>query len=156
MATIADLSDDDVLWDMSKRAIVNAWKNGCILYILNGHVWTRGIGDMVEWMVYHDLWSKVQVFGDMLRMDDAAMSESVTRRGPRNMLELLPDTFTLVQLEALRVSMGKPKEAIGQIRTWLNRKFITYSAQTGLYSKTAAPRPPKGAAIRAHAHVSED
>ncbi len=140
MATIADLSDDDVLWDMSKRAIVNAWKNGCILYILNAQVWTRGIGDMVEWMVYHDLWSKVQVFGDMLRMDDAVASESVTRRGPRNMLELLPDTFTLVQLEALRVSMGKPKEAIGQIRTWLNRKFITYSAQTGLYSKTTAPR----------------
>lgn len=53
------------------------------------------------------------------------------------MLDNLPDTFNEAQLEALRVSLGKDKEgASGQLRKWMFRKFITYSAQTGLYSKT--------------------
>ena len=33
--------------------------------------------------------------------------------------------------------MGKSKEGTGgQLRQWVFRKFITYSAQTGLYTKT--------------------
>ena len=59
MATLADLTDDDVLWDMSKRALVSAWKCGCIMWVLNNQTWTRAMGDIVEWLVYHDIWSKV-------------------------------------------------------------------------------------------------
>jgi hypothetical protein len=40
-------------------------------------------------------------------------------------------------LEALRVEIGKNKEGTNaQLRQWLHRKFITYSAETGLYTKT--------------------
>ena len=40
-------------------------------------------------------------------------------------------------MEALRLSLGKSKEGTNrQLRVWVHRKFITYSAQTGLYSKT--------------------
>ena len=35
MASLADLADDDVLWDISKRALVSAWTAGCILWVLN-------------------------------------------------------------------------------------------------------------------------
>jgi len=135
MTTIADLADDDVLWDMSKRAIVSAWKNGCILYVLNGQVWTRSIADLVEWMAYYDLWSKLQVFGDMLKTGDSSIRDS-QKGGIKNMLESLPDSFNEAQLEALRVSMDKPKDAKGQLRLWVHRGFIEYSAQTGLYTKT--------------------
>ena len=136
MATIADLTDDDVLWDMGKRAIISAWKNGCILYILNGMCWTRGIGDMVEWLCYRDIWSKLQVFGDMLKDGDTSTSEAA-KAGPKNMLEDLPDTFNEQQLEALRISADKSKEGTNrQLRVWMYRGFIEYSAQTGLYSKT--------------------
>lgn len=135
MATIADLADDDILWDMSKRAIVSAWKCGCILYILNEQKWTRAIGDFVEWLVYHDLWSKMQVFGDMLKGGDNSVCEA-QKCGPKNMLDSLPDTFNEAQLEALRVSMDKPKGAKPQLSLWKNRGFIEYSAQTGLYTKT--------------------
>ena len=31
MAKLADLTDDDVLWDISKRSLVSAWKAGCVL-----------------------------------------------------------------------------------------------------------------------------
>ena len=138
MATIADLADDDVLWDMGKRAIVSAWKNGCILYILNGQTWTRAIGDLVEWMVYHDLWSKMQVFGDLLKGGDTSTAEA-GRSGPKNMLDDLHDTFNEAELEALRLSVDKPKEGTRrQLRVWMSRGFVEYSEQSGLYTKTQA------------------
>ena len=136
MATLADLADDDVLWDISKRAIVSAWKAGCLMWILNNQAWTKAMGDMVEWLVYHDLWSKMHIFADLLGKDANTMSE-VQRHGPRNMLDSLPDTFNEAQLEALRLSLGKDKEGANiQLRKWVSRKFVEYSAQTGIYTKT--------------------
>ena len=136
MASLADLADDDVLWDVSKRALISAWKAGCILWVLNNQMWTRSMGDVVEWLVYRDLWSKMQLFADLLGKDADTMSEA-QRRGPKNMLDNLPDSFNEAQLEALRVSLGKSKEGTNnQLRKWLYRKFIEYSAQTGLYTKT--------------------
>ena len=136
MAQLGDLADDDDVWDMGKRAIVSAWKNGCILYILNGQCWTRAMGEFVEWLVYHDLWSKMQIFGDMLKIGDTSTSEA-GKFGPRNMLEDLGDTFTEADLEALRANAGKPKEGTKrQLSVWVSRHFIEFSPQTGLYSKT--------------------
>lgn len=134
MATLADLVDDDVLWDMSKRALVTAWKAGCILWVLNSQQWTTAMGILVEWLVYHDIWSKVQLFEDLLKEGDKGLSE--VKGGVKNMLESLPDTFSVAQLEALRVEMGKDKDAGQQLRTWVHRGFITHSNHTGLYSKT--------------------
>jgi len=136
MASLADLTDDDVLWDISKRSIVSAWKAGCLLWVLNNQTWTKSMGELVEWMVYHDLWSKMQLFADLIGQDADGTNEA-QRRGPKNLLDDLPETFNEAQLEALRLSLGKSKEGTNrQLRVWVHRKFITYSAQTGLYSKT--------------------
>lgn len=136
MASLADLTDDDTLWDISKRALVSAWKAGCILWALNNQSWTKPMGSLVEWLVYHDIWSKMQIFADLLSQDADAMSEAV-RRGPKNLLDDLPNSFNAAQLEALRLSLGKTKEGTkNQLYKWTFRKFITYSAQTGLYTKT--------------------
>ena len=136
MATLADLTDDDVLFEMSHRALVSAWKAGCILWVLNNQTWTKSMGELVVWLVYHDIWSKMQLFADMLGHDADQLSEA-QRRGPRNMLDSLPNTFNEAQLEALRMEIGKSKEgANGQLRKWLFRKFITFNAETGLYTKT--------------------
>ena len=136
MADIADLADDDILWDISKRALVSAWKAGCLMWLLNNQTWTKSMGELVEWLVYHDLWSKMQLFGDLLGKDDETVSEA-QRRGPKNLLDDLPNSFNLSQLEALRMNLGKSKEGTnGQLRQWVFRKFITYSSQTGLYTKT--------------------
>lgn len=136
MARLADLTDDDVLWDISKRAIVSAWKAGCLLWALNNQAWTKPIGSLVEWLVYHDIWSKMQIFADMLGQDTDNINEA-GRRGPKNMLEDLPETFNEQQLEALRISLGKSKNRTKhQLQVWKSRDFITYSAQTGMYTKT--------------------
>lgn len=136
MARLADLTDDDVLWDISKRALVSAWKAGCLLWVLNGQQWTKAIGEIVEWLVYHDIWSKMQIFADMLNKDADTMSE-INRRGPKNLLDDLPNSFSATQLEALRISLGKTKDGTkNQLYKWVFRKFVTYSAQTGMYTKT--------------------
>jgi hypothetical protein len=136
MASLADLADDDVLWDVSKRALQSAWKAGCILWVLNNQTWTKAMGELVEWLVYHDIWSKMQLFADLLGKD-ADMTSEAQRRGPKNMLDNLPDTFNEAQLEALRTQLGKSSEGTkGQLSQWLFRKFIEYSNQTGLYTKT--------------------
>ena len=138
MATLADLTDDDTLWDCSKRALVSAWKAGCILWTLSGQTWTRPMAELVEWLVYHDLWSRMQLFADLLQKDSNATAEA-QRRGPKNMLEDLPDIFNQAQLEALRTQVGKTKDgANGQLRQWISRGFITYDEQTTLYTKTQA------------------
>ena len=136
MASMADLTDDDVLWDMSKRSLVSAWKAGCILWALNGQTWTRSMAEVVEWLLYRDIWSKLRIFSDMLKSGDDSTKEAA-KAGPKNMLDSLPDNFNEAQLEALRLESGKSKEGTkAQLRQWLHRKFITYSELTGLYTKT--------------------
>ena len=136
MATLADLADDDLLFEISHRSLVSGWKAGCVMWALNNQTWTKPMGELVEWLVYHDMWSKMQIFADMLGKDVDTMSEA-QRRGPKNMLDNLPDSFNESQLQALRASLGKSPEGTGsQLRKWVFRKFIEYSNQTGLYSKT--------------------
>ena len=136
MARLADMADDDMLWELSHRSIFSAWKKGAVLWILNDQTWSKSIGDFVEWFCYYDLWSKVKVFGDMFKESDMA-NEDNQKNGPKNMLEDLDETFNEQQLEALRLSIGKTKEGTKrQLRVWKARKFVTYSAQTGMYTKT--------------------
>ena len=136
MARLADLADDDILFELSHRSIFSAWKKAATLWILNNQTWTRSIGEFMVWFCYYDLWSKVRVFGDMFKLGDA-QSDDVQKSGPKNMLDHLDKSFNEQQLEALRLSLGKSKEGTKhQLNVWKNRGFITYSNQTGLYTKT--------------------
>lgn len=135
MAAVADLADDDMLFELSHRSIFAAWKKGAVLWVLNEQVWTRSIGEFVKWFCYYDLWSKVQVFGDMFHKEDE--SESDGRRGPRNMLEGLDETFSETQLQALRESLGKSAQgAHHQLEVWVSRGLVVFNPETALYTKT--------------------
>ena len=136
MASLSDLADDDMLFELSHRSIFAAWKKGATLWILNDQRWTRSIGEYVVWFCYYDLWSKVRVFGDMFKGGDA-LSEDAPKSGPKNMLDNLDTSFNEQQLEALRLSLGKSKGGTKhQLNVWKNRGFVTYSNQTGMYTKT--------------------
>ena len=138
MADLANLADDDFLFELSHRSIFAAWKKAATLWILNNQTYTRSIGDFMIWFCYYDLWSKVRVFSDLIKGCDTRMDE-MQRGGPKNMLDSLEDSFSEAQLETLRQSLDKSKEGTRhQLNVWKNRGFITYSNQTGLYSKTEA------------------
>jgi hypothetical protein len=138
MATLADLADDDMLFDLSHRSIFAAWKKAAILWILNDQTWTKSIGDYMIWFCYYDLWSKMQVFGDMFK-GSLTETEDVSKKGPKNMLDSMEDSFNEQQLEALRTSFEKSKEGTKhQLSVWVHRGLIVYDEKTGLYSKTKA------------------
>ena len=136
MCSLADQADDNDLWNLGKRAVLSAWKAGCILWVANNQTWTRAIAELVEWLVYHDMWSKLQIFGDLLTDETDPMLEA-SRRGPKNMLTLLPQNFNASEVENLRVKLGKSQAGTsGQLRKWVHRKFVTYNPATGIYTKT--------------------
>ena len=140
MAELGDLTDNDCLWDMAKRSLVSAWKAGCVMWALNNQTWTRPMADVVEYLVWHDTWSKWQVLADMLKDGDTSTADA-SKTGPANMLDSIEgNSFNEQQLDALRESLGKPKGAATkrQLRVWTARGFIEYSNQTGLYTKTEA------------------
>jgi len=139
IAELGDLTDNDCLWDMGKRSLISAWKAGCIMWALNGQVFTRSMADVVEWLVYHDMWSKYQVLGDMMKEGDTSTAEA-SKAAPVNMLDdIKGDSFTEQQLEALREITGKSKDGTKrQLRVWVHRGLITFNEQTGLYTKTKA------------------
>ena len=98
--------------------------------------YTRSIGEWMVYFCYFDLWSRLQVFDQMISTNEI-QADDTRKRGQVNMLESLPNPFSEQQLEYLRVSLGKSKEGTKhQISVWANRHFIDYSNQTGLYSKT--------------------
>lgn len=137
MAEMGDLTDNDCLWDMGKRSLISAWKAGCVMWALNNMTWSRPIGNVVEWLVWHDMWSKYQVLGDMLKDGDTSTDEA-SKSVPTNMLDdIKGNTFTEEQLVVLRESYGKSKEGTKrQLRVWVHRGLITLNAETGIYSKT--------------------
>lgn len=137
MAEMGDLTDNDCLWDMGKRSLISAWKAGCVMWALNNMTWSRPIGDVVEWLVWHDMWSKYQVLGDMLKEGDTSTDEA-SKSVPTNMLDdIKGNTFTEEQLVVLRESYGKSKEGTKrQLRVWVHRGLISLNAETGIYSKT--------------------
>ena len=139
IAELGDLTDNDCLWDMGKRSLISAWKAGCIMWALNNMTWSRAMADVVEYLVFHDLWSKFQVVGDMLKDGDTSTADAL-KAVPANMLDdIKGDTFSEQQLEALRLQLGKSKEGTKrQLRVWVHRGLITQNEDTGLYTKTEA------------------
>jgi hypothetical protein len=127
------------MWDMAKRSIVASFKAGCVMWALNKMSWTRAMGDMVEWLTWHGIWSVWAVMGDMLQKDVDTGNTEGGKTGPANMLDSIEgNAFSEQQLDALRQRLGKPTGAASkrQLAVWSTRGFIEYSAQTGLYIKT--------------------
>lgn len=107
------------------------------MWALNNMTWSRSMSDVVEWLVWHDMWSKYQVLGDMLKEGDTSTDEA-SKSVPTNMLDdIKGNTFTEEQLVVLRESYGKSKEGTKrQLRVWVHRGLISLNAETGIYSKT--------------------
>ena len=123
-AEFARLSQDEVYWNLSFRACVIAWLKACVLYVANGCKWEKTIEDFVRWSLNYDLWCKMQFFGDAIRQANNG-DERIGRRGPRNLLELLPDTFTIEEAVRARRQQGLPDKGVSQmIRVWKSRNYV--------------------------------
>ena len=129
-AEFASLSGDDVFDNLTHRALVMAFRKACLLYVANGMKWEKPIETFCRWSLFYDMYLKMRLFGDLIRQanDDVPTS----KRGPRSLLEDLPDAFTLDDVKRVRQQQGLSNEgyqAIKMIRTWINRKRVIQNTE---------------------------
>ena len=125
-AEFARLSQSEVYWNLSHRACVIAWLKACVLYVANGQKWERSIEDFVRWSLKYDLWCKMEFFGAAIEAASTD-TERTNKRGPQNLLELLPDEFTIDDAKRVRQQQGMSNEGNkcqNMIRQWVFRKYV--------------------------------
>ncbi len=126
-AEFARLSQNETYWNLSHRAIVIAWLKACVLYVANGNQWEKNIEDFVRWSLQYDLWCKMQFFGDDIEAANSG-NERMGTRGPRNLLDLLPDEFTTEDALQVRVKQGMgsdKKKCSHMIHQWVYRNYVS-------------------------------
>ena len=122
-AEFARLSQSRVFENLSFRGNVIAWLKGCLLYVANDYKWDKTIEDFVRWSLQYDLWCKMQFFGDAI--ENADNVDNKPKRGPKNLLEMLPEEFTLQEAANVRRQQGMDaKSAIKMIRNWKSRGYV--------------------------------
>ena len=122
-AEFARLSQSRVYENLSFRANVIAWLKGCLLYVANDCKWDKSIEDFVRWSLQYDMWCKMQFFGEDIANADN-IDNNKPKRGPRNLLELLPDEFTLQDAINIRRQQGMDSKGChAMIRQWICRGY---------------------------------
>ena len=126
-ADFARLSQSRVYENLSFRANVIAYLKACVLYVANGYKWDKSIEDFVRWSLQYDLWCKMEFFGaDIEEATNNMIREGQKRPGRMNLLELLPDEFTLEDAIRTRRSQGMDaKGTRNMLRQWVYRRYIT-------------------------------
>ena len=123
-AEFSRTSQNRIFENFSFRANVIAYLKACVLYVANGYRWEPEIEDFIRWSERYDLYCKMRFFGDMIAKE-ASTAEKSSKRGPENILQLLPDIFTEPQLEAIRLEHGlKAQGCKNVIKQWIYRKYI--------------------------------
>ena len=123
----ARLTQSRVYENLSFRANVIAYLKACVLYVAHGCKWSKAIEEFVRWSLEYDLWCKMEFFGSDI--EDSMSEGNACRRkpGPQNLLELLPDTFTVKEVIGVRRMAGiggGEKETRNMLRQWKSRKYV--------------------------------
>ena len=134
-ADFARMSQDRSYENLSFRANVIAYLKACVLYVANGCQWESEIEEFVRWSEQYDLYCKMRFFRDaIVKAEQEGVKSS--KRGPSNMLQLLPNEFSYQQAEQLRSDLGlDTKGTRRMIATWVFRKYIVKVEAGELYRK---------------------
>ena len=123
-ADFARLSQSRVYENLSFRANVIAYLKAMVLFVAHGGVWDKTMEEFIRWSLKYDMWCKMKFFGEAIEeVENLGMREK--KRGPQNLLDLLPDIFTRDEAGQMR----KRYSIIGgslssMLSTWKNRKYI--------------------------------
>ena len=123
-ADFSRMSQNRVFENLSFRGNVIAFLKACVLYVANGCKWEPEIEEFIRWSESYDLWCKMIFFGTGIAKANET-GEKSSKRGPANLLQQLPDTFTYAQAEMVRQQneFGKKGTAM-MLRNWVNRHYI--------------------------------
>ena len=122
-ADFARLSQDRVFDNLSHRALVHAFRKACLLYVANGNKWEKAIEGFCRWSLFYDLYLKMIFFGEQIRHADDDIPTS--KRGPQNLLDFLPETFSVEEAKRVRQKQGMDTEkTVKMISTWKSRGYV--------------------------------
>ena len=131
------LSQDYVLNNLSRRAMVQVFRKACLLYVANGMKWEKSFYNFCRWSLHYDLFLKLKLFGDAIRNDDQKLQFS--KRGPQNLLSELTTAekkvFTYEELRLLRMKKGMDEKGTGKLLSkWKQRGYIRQLANDSFES----------------------
>ena len=140
-ADFSRLSQDRVFENLSFRANVIAYLKACVLYVANGQKWEKSIESFIRWSLHYDLWCKMRFFADGIRREQN-VGLRTNQRGPRNLLEMLPDEFTIEDARRMRRIQGLDNSefaTLRMVRQWKFRQYVLqitdYSFKKAMYKK---------------------
>ena len=123
-ADFSRMSQNRVFENLSFRGNVIAFLKACVLYVANGCKWEPEIEEFIRWSESYDLWCKMIFFGAGIAKANEA-GEKSSKRGPANLLQQLPDTFTYTQAEMVRLQNDFDKKGTAKmLRNWVYRHYI--------------------------------
>lgn len=124
-AEFARLSQSRVYENLSFRANVIAYLKACVLYICNDYKWSREIEEFVRWSLLYDMHCKMVFFGEAIENANRSTEEQTGRRGPRNLLMLLPDEFTVHDADLIRQANGMDTRGTrNMLSQWVHRGYL--------------------------------
>ena len=123
-ADFSQVTQNRIYENFTFRANVIAYLKACVLYVANGCRWEPEIEDFIRWSERYDLWCKMRFFEeDILKANN--VGEHSNKRGPSNLLQSLPDTFTEQQVVEARAALGLSEEGTAHLlSTWVYRKYV--------------------------------
>ena len=129
-AEFSRLSQNFVFENLSFRANVIAYLKACVLYVANGMKWEACIEDFIRWSERYDLWCKLKLFGQMIYEADTDRADlpKTAPHGPKNLLEQLPDEFTMEDYIKLRRQEGYEDDNNRRVNIalnqWVHRGYV--------------------------------
>ena len=129
-AEFSRLSQNFVFENLSFRANVIAYLKACVLYVANGMKWEASIEDFIRWSERYDLWCKLKLFGQMIYDADTDRADlpKTAPHGPKNLLEQLPDEFTMEDYIKLRRQEGYEDDNNRRVNIalnqWVHRGYV--------------------------------
>ena len=123
-ADFARMTQNRIYENLSFRANVIAYLKACVLYVANGCKWEPEMDEFIRWSLRYDLYCKMRFFGDAIaKAEDGGVKSS--RRGPANLLQLLPDEFSYQEAMAIRLEYGLAQKGTrSMINNWVHRGYI--------------------------------
>ena len=123
-ADFARMTQNRIFENLSFRANVIAYLKACVLYVANGCKWEPEMDEFIRWSLRYDLYCKMRFFGDAIaKAEDGGVKSS--RRGPANLLQLLPDEFSYQEAMAIRLEYGLGQKGTRvMINNWVHRGYI--------------------------------
>ncbi|MBQ3610039.1 MAG: VirE protein [Bacteroidaceae bacterium] len=123
-AEFARLSQSRVYENLSFRANVIAYLKAMVLFVAQGGVWDKVTEDFIRWSLRYDLWCKMKFFGEAIEEVEFA-GKRERKRGPQNLLDLLPDIFTRDEAQQMRNRQGIVGDGLNaMLITWKTRRYI--------------------------------